>query len=211
VFSVTVPSLDFRLPPPGPAGKLLRVTAVVAGLSVPLAMASYVLQVATGVGRCRPWPGCEELILPEVHTGFVLSTTAGAELALIGCCLGLATARGKVPRGAALHELPPAIGVAILAVVGLGGWLEAPSHHAGASPGVGYLILLGLWLLAPLVLHGVHRADRGALIPVTLGLLPTAFVSIGALPKVPLAALPPIMLATAITTVAIARRQSGRR
>ena len=210
VVSVTAPHLDLHRLPTQRAGNLLRVTAAVAALSVPLAIASYVLQVATGAGRCRPWPECEELILPEVRTAFVLSTTAAAELVLIGCCLGLAMARGGVKRDAARRTFRTAIGVVVLAVAGLTGWLEAPTNHPGeTSVGPGYLILLSLWLLAPLVLYGVHRGDRGASIPVALALLPTAFVSIGALPKVPLAGLPPAMLLIAAITVSIVRRREA--
>ncbi|MGW7682670.1 hypothetical protein ACWGID_18160 [Kribbella sp. NPDC054772] len=208
---MTATPLDLGRPVGRPAGHLFRVTAVVVALSIPLAIASYVLQIATHAGRCRPWPECEELILPEVYTAFVLGTTAGVELLLIGGYLVLATARGRLARSVAFRAVPTAIGVVVLAVVGLGGWLEAPTNHGGSSPGKGYLILLGLWLLAPLVLYGVHRGDRSAVIPVALGLLPTAFVSMGALPKVPPAALPPVMLVIAVVSVAIVRRSREAR
>ncbi|MGW5195386.1 hypothetical protein ACWEOO_39445 [Kribbella sp. NPDC004138] len=205
---MTAPRLDVHRPPLRPAGNLLRVTAAVAALSVPLALASYVLQVATGAGQCSPQPECQELILPEVYSPFVLSTTVVAELVLVGCYLALATARGRLTRDAARRALPAALGVVFLAVAGLAGWLEAPTNHPGDAPvGTGYLILLGLWLLAPVVLYGVHRGDRGAPIPVALALVPTAFVSIGALPKVPFAALPAVMLAVAVVAIAIVRRR----
>ncbi|MET9275054.1 hypothetical protein [Kribbella sp. NPDC003557] len=203
---MTVLRLDVDRPPPRPAGNLFRVAAAVAALSVPLALASYVLQVATGAGQCSPQPECQELILPEVFSAFVLSTTVGAEFVLVGCYVALATARGRLARGAALRALPAVLGVVILAVAGLVGWLEKPSNHPGDAPvGTGYLILLGLWVLAPLVLYGVHRGDRGAPIPTALALVPTAFVSVGALPKVPLAGLPPVMLVLAVVTVALVR------
>jgi hypothetical protein len=189
-------------------GNLFRVAAGVAALSVPLALAAYVLQVATGVGQCSPQPECQEQILPEVYSAFVLSTTVVAELGLVGCYLALATAHGRLVRDAALRALPAVLGVVILAVAGLVGWLEAPTNHPGDAPiRPGYLVLLGLWLLAPLVLYGVHRGDQRAPIPVALALVPTAFVSIGALPKVPLAGLPAVMLIMAVVAIAIARRR----
>ncbi|HET6738039.1 MAG TPA: hypothetical protein VFH76_03870 [Kribbella sp.] len=191
-----------------PAGNLYRVTAAVVALSVPLAVASYVLQLTTGLGRCRPYPDCQVLIAPDPYTGFILSTTAGAELALIGGYLLFATARGRLAQNAAVHTLPTVIGVVVLAVVGLGGWLDAPTHRSAAPAAIGYRILLCLWLLAPLVLYRVHRGDRGAAIPVALALLPTVFVSMFAFPKVPLAALPPVMLAAAVVTIVIVRRRS---
>lgn len=203
----TAPPLAPRRSPDKPVGKLFRITAAVAALSVPLTIASYVLQVATGAGRCRPQPECQVHILPDVYTAFVLGTAAGAELLLIGCCLVLAIARGRLARGAALHAVPTVVGAVVLAVAGLAGWLEAPNRHGGDSVGIGYLILLGLWLIAPLVLYGVHRGDRGASMPVALGLLPTALFSMVALPKVPLAAMPPVMLVFAVITVAILRRR----
>lgn len=190
------------------AGNLYRVTAAVVALSVPLAVASYVLQLTTGLGRCRPYPDCQVLPAPDPYTGFILSTTAGAELALIGGYVLLAVARGRLTRDAALHALPTAIAVVVLAIVGLGGWLDAPTHRSAAPAGIGVLILLGLWLLAPLVLYRVQRGDRGAAIPVALALLPTVFVNVFALPRVPLAALPPVMLAAAVITVALVRRRT---
>lgn len=190
------------------SNNLLRVTAAVAALSVPLALASYGLQVATGVGQCSPQPECQEQILPEVYSAFVLSATVVAELVLIGCYLALATARGRLVRDAALRTLPAVLGLVILAVAGLVGWLEAPTNHPGDAPvGIGYLILLGLWLLAPLVLYGVHRGDQRAPIPVALALVPTVFVGLGALPKVPLAGLPPVMLLIAVVAIALVRRR----
>lgn len=169
--SVTAPRLDLRRPArKKPAGNLFRVTGAVSFLT--LALFWVVAQLlpesysdpcpgeSAGVA-CPPLPAVEGGVVSDLQ---VFLATAGVELAVIAGYLVLAVVRQRTEPGAALRWSPAAVAIVALAVTGFAGILSDDSW----SP---YFVL---WIVTPLVLYDVYRGDPGAVIPVVLGLAPTA-------------------------------------
>ncbi|MET9275053.1 hypothetical protein [Kribbella sp. NPDC003557] len=140
----------------------------------------------------------------------IVLAAAGAELAVIACYLVLAAARRTLDLRAGLRWSPAALAVVALAV-GSFGWLM--DNGAGLSFNAAeliFLILLGAWLLTPLILRVVQRGDRRAVVPVVIGLAPTALGNALLINNDPLVvpmALPATMLVVGVITVMVRRRR----
>lgn len=210
---MTAPHLDLRRRPAKPAGNLFRVTAAAGFLTLPLLWAAYVLSPPTGPGPCpadarEVCPPSVDTVGGSVNELVLLSATACLELAVIGCYLVWATTHRTLDLRAGLRWSPLAVMIVALAVGGFG-WLIDEGYLNGIdSVGFGLVLLLVLWLLAPLALYGVHRADRRAVLPVALGLAPTAAWNALVVTEDPLGALPPAMLVVAVVTVVVVRRRA---
>ncbi|MFG1812558.1 hypothetical protein ACGFIF_02240 [Kribbella sp. NPDC049174] len=168
------PPLDLRRRTRHPAAGLFRATAVVAALTLPLV---WVLTAWAPFGPVRcgrelgsdgiPVP-CPDSIRPYDALFRAILATGAAELVAIGIYLVVALPRSTAPASAVLRQLPLSAGVIALAL----------GPYAVATEGTGLLTpLFLLWILAPLIVYGVHRADARSAVIVLLALLPSGVVS----------------------------------
>lgn len=210
---MTAPRPDLRRPPTTPAaGGLFRVTAAVSFLSIPLLYVAH-LVVPPERTPCQDHacPPSADVVGRAPEPSDVVLAAAGAELVVIACYLVLAAARGTLDLRTGLRWSPAAVAIVALAV-GSFGWLM--DNGAGLSfdaAEVAFLVLLGAWLLTPLILYAVHRADPRAVIPVVVGLAPTALGNALLINNDPLVvpmALPVVMLTAGVITVLVVRRRS---
>jgi len=165
------PPLDLRRRTRPPAAGLLRFTAVVAALTLPLVVGLSIWkpfgpEPCGGTLDANGFPvPCTEVINP-FDVIFRATVAAGCiELVAIGIYLAVTLPRTTATPGAVLRWLPVSASVVALA---LGGFSVV--SRGGA-------LAWFLWLIAPLIFYGVHRADPTAVVPVLLGLLPSAVVS----------------------------------
>lgn len=208
---VTAP-LNLRRSPTKPAaGNLFRVTAVVSFVSIPLLWLAYLVVPPERIPcQDHPCPPSIDVVRRSAEPLDIVLAAAGAELAVIACYLVLAAARRTLDLRAGLRWSPAAVAVVALAV-GSFGWLM--DNGAGLSFNAAeliFLILLGAWLLTPLILHVVHRGDRRAVVPVVIGLAPTALCNALLINNDPLVvpmALPATMLVVGVITVRVLRRR----
>ncbi|NIK60721.1 hypothetical protein [Kribbella shirazensis] len=209
---MTAQPLDLHRPPTRPAaGNLFRVTAAVSFLSIPLLYVAY-LVVPPDEIPCQDHacPPSADVVGRAPEPSDVVLAAAGAELLVIACYLVLAAARRTLDLRTGLRWSPAAVAIVALAV-GSFGWLM--DNGAGLSfdaAEVAFLLLLGSWLLTPLVLYAVHRGDRRAVVPVVIGLAPTALGNAFLIANDPLVvpmALPALMLVAGVITVLAVRRR----
>ncbi|MGW7682671.1 hypothetical protein ACWGID_18165 [Kribbella sp. NPDC054772] len=207
---MTAERLDLHRPVRKPAGNLFRVTAAVSVLSLPLLLAADLWLPLPDYDVCYDDEPCPSLdtITGSSTAWILLLITAGTQLVILGCYIAVALRRRTLDLPAVRRWLPTAIAVIALALGGLGWLISAIGLNPKPGQVVTYLVLLALWLLAPLVLYDVQRGDPRAVIPVTLALLPTVgLTTISALDFGAFAALPVVMLLIALATVVIARRR----
>lgn len=208
VVPVTVPRLDLDRRPGRPAGSLFRVTAAVGLLTLPLFWALHVVLPNSVRVNCVVQP-CPQSMSRGVDDMTVLVITAAVDLLAIAAYLAAAAVRRTLDLRTGLRWSPAAVAVVALATGGFSWLLNESQVDLGdlGSEGFGYQLLFGLWLFTPLVLYIVDRGDRRAVIPVFIGLAPTAVCSLFALEDSPIAALPTAMLVIALTTVLLLRRR----
>ncbi|RZT26946.1 hypothetical protein EV649_0694 [Kribbella sp. VKM Ac-2569] len=209
---MTAQRLDLRRPPTRPAaGNLFRVTAAVSFLSIPLLWVAYLVVPPEEIPcQDHACPPSVDVVRRTVEPWVVVVAAAGAELVVIACYLVLAAARGTLDLRTGLRWSPTAVAIVALSV-GSFGWLM--DNGAGLSfdaAELTFLLLLAAWLLTPLVLYAVHRGDRRAVLPVVVGLAPTALGNAVLIANDPLVApmgLPAIMLVVGVITVLVVRRR----
>ena len=210
---MTTMRLDLRRPAPKRAGNLFRVTAAVSFLSLPLLWVVYLLYPLPQLDSCRrveggePCPPSIDRVGRSVDELDLFLATVGVELIAIGCYLALATARGSLEWRTGLRWSPVAGAVVALAVGGFGPLIDDGDLNGVESVRLGFLLLFALWLLTPLVLYCVYRADRHAAVPVAVGLAPTAATNALVIPDDPVAALPAVMLVAGVLTLLVVRRR----
>ncbi|TCC38333.1 hypothetical protein [Kribbella speibonae] len=206
---MTAPHLDLRRRPAKPAGNLFRVTAAVSFLSLPLFWAVYELYPRSGVDPCPEdaQEVCPPTLSEPVNELAVLLVVACVELLVIGGYLAFAAARRSLDLRSGLRWSPIAVTIVALAVGGFGWLIEGDDLRRLDSLELALLLLFAVWLLTPLVLYGVHRGDRRAVIPVVLALAPTGAGAAFVATDSPLAALPAVMLVVAVLTVLVVRRR----
>jgi hypothetical protein len=207
-----VTALDLRRPPTRPAGNLFRVTAAVSFLSIPLIWAASVVVPPEEIPCLdHPCPPSLDVVGRSAEPVDIILAAAAAELVVIAGYLALAAARGTLDLRAGLRWSPAAVAIVALAVGSWGWLLENGAGRSFNAAELAFLILLASWLLTPLILYVVHRGDRRAVVPVVIGLTPTALGTALLVPNDPLVvpmALPAIMLvAGVITVLAVRRRQ----
>ena len=208
---VTAERLDLRRSPTRGAGNLFRVTAVVSFLSIPLLWVAY-LVVPSEHLPCQDHacPPSSDVVRRSAEPSDLVLAAAGAELVVIACYLALAALRRRLDLRTGLRWSPAAVAIVALAV-GSFGWLLDNGAGLSFDPAeVVFLLLLASWLLMPLVLYVVHRGDRRAVIPVVVGLAPTAVGNALLIANDPLVvpmALPAIMLTVGVITVLVVRRR----
>ncbi|TCC23616.1 hypothetical protein [Kribbella speibonae] len=212
---MTGPRLNLRRPPPKPAGDLFRVTAAVSFLTLPLLWAAKVILPPLGQGPCPRGAYCPaEVLGPTDPLGLVVAA-AVAEFVVIGCYLALASTRRTLDLRTGLRWFPVAAAVVALAV-GFFGWLMDTSsrldedldlREGSSSTESAFALLLFLWLLTPVILYGVHRGDRSAVVPVVIGLAPTAVCGVLLISEHLLNPLPAIMLVVGVLTALLVRRR----
>lgn len=210
---MTAPGLDLRRQPTRPAGNLFRVTAAVTFVSLPLLWVAYWVYPLPKLDSCPP--DAQEACPATVTVGGSVEAVgrllpvAVVQLVLIGCYVALTAVRRTLDLRTSLRWAPTTVAVVALAIGGFS-WLadevDLDLDDFG-TVGLGYLLLLALWLLTPLVLYVVHRGDRRAVLPVFIGLAPTAASGLFELEDSPLAALPSVMLVIAVIIVTIVRRR----
>ncbi|WP_328998542.1 hypothetical protein OHA18_29320 [Kribbella sp. NBC_00709] len=209
---MTDPRLDLRRPVPRPAGNLFRVTAVVSFLSLPLIWAAFLWLPGLFAGGddgdwCQDGNACvapDDGSTNSIDGLYLIVAAACVELAVIGCYLAVAASHRGLGLRARLHGLPTAVAIVVLAVGGFAWLLVAEGTELVGSAGIG-ILLFAFWLFTPLVLYRVHRADRRAVIPVAIGLAPTAACNAYVALDFLIAALPAVMLVVAIGTVVVVR------
>ncbi len=213
---VTAPRLSLRRPVGKPAGNLYRVTAAVIFVTVLLFWLLDELLATTAPDPCANLPRgavCEPVPALDRSDGSptglqLFLCTIAVELLVIACYLVLALARRTIDPRAALRWSPTAVALVLLATGGFGWLFDRSGNTIGLDAvSVGYLVLFACWLLTPLVLYDVYRGDRAAVVPVALGLAPTAVIN--ALFQDATTALPAVMLVVAVVTVVVVhlRRQ----
>lgn len=191
VFGMTAPPFDLRRPTRRPAAGLFRATVVVTALTLPLVWL-FTAWRPFGPPRCRGIVPCIDTI-PEYGAVFrAVVATGCVELTAIAIYLVLARPT------AVLRYIPVSAGVVALS---LGAWVPVIS-----GSGAGWLVpLYFLWIAAPLVLRGVHRADPRSVVPVLLALLPSCAVGAIVVVESSWAALPALMLVGSAAFVVIRR------
>ncbi|TCC05702.1 hypothetical protein [Kribbella soli] len=210
---MTAPRLDLRRRPTKPAGNLFRVTAAVSFLSLLVLWAAYEWWPSPGFESCHrtaggePCPPSVDSIGSALDPPQLILVTAVVELVAIGCYLALAAARRTLDLRTGLRWSPVAVAVIALAVGGFGWLMDGGDLNSFGSVAPGFVLLFALWLLTPLVLYGIHRGDRGAVIPVAIGLAPTAACNAVVVQDDPAGALPAVMLVVAVLTVVVVRRR----
>ncbi|MFI6679221.1 hypothetical protein [Kribbella sp. NPDC050470] len=188
---MTAPPFDLRRPTRRPAVGLFRTTVVVTALTLPLVWL-FTAWRPFGPPRCRGIVPCIHSI-PEYGAVFrAVVATGCVELAAIAIYLVLARPT------AALRYVPVAVGVVALA---LGAWVPAIS----GSGALWLVPLYLLWIAAPVILHGVHRADPRSVIPVLLALLPSCAVGAILTLETLWAALPALILVASAAFVVVRR------
>lgn len=209
---MTAPHLDLRRRPTKPAGNLFRVTAAVSFLSFPLVWEAYLLfplaelESCTGDGNA-PCPLSLDTGRGFLHELGPLLATACVELVVIACYLAWATARRTLDLRTGLRWSPIAIVIVALAVGGFGWLIDGGDLSGPDAVEPGLVLLFALWLFTPLAVYGVHRGDRRAVIPVVIGLAPTAAVNAYVVPEAPIGTFPAVMLVVAVLTVVVVRRR----
>ncbi|WP_350277296.1 hypothetical protein [Kribbella sp. HUAS MG21] len=203
--------LDLRRAPARPAvGNLFRVTAGVSLLSIPLLWVAHLLVPARAIPcQDHPCPPSLDVIRDPEPIDAVLAAV-GVELVVILGYLVLAAARRTLDLRTGLRWLPVAVVIVVLAVGSFGWLLEAGAGRSYDASELTFLILLGAWVLMPLILYVVHRADPRAVVPVIIGLAPTALGNALLINNDPLVvpmALPAIMLVVGVITVLVMRRR----
>ncbi|TCC33619.1 hypothetical protein [Kribbella sindirgiensis] len=208
---MTDPRLDLDRRPVRPVGNLFRVTAAASVLTLPLFWGLRVVLPNSVEVNCvvQPCPPSVDSMGMSVSSAAVLVITAAVELVVIAAYLARAAARRTLDLRTGLRWSPAAVAAVALATGGFSWLLNESQVDLGdlGSTGFGYLLLLALWLLTPLVLYVVDRGDRRAVLPVSIGLAPTAVAGLFALEDSPIAALPTAMLIIALTTVLLLRRR----
>ncbi|WP_327633631.1 hypothetical protein OHB24_26960 [Kribbella sp. NBC_00482] len=209
---MTAPSLDLRRRPTRAAGNLFRVTAAVSFLTLPLLWAVYLLRPLAEPDSCPPdareaCPPSLDTVGGSVNELVLLLATACLELMAIACYLAWAAARRNLDLRSGLRWSPLAITIVALAVGGFGWLIDEGDLNGIDSVALGLLLLFALWLFTPLALYGVHRGDRRAVIPVVVGLAPTAVCNAIVVPDAPVGALPAVMLVVSAVVVVIVRRR----
>jgi hypothetical protein len=213
VFLVSAQQLDLRRPPTRRPGNLFHVTAAVSFLSIPLLYVAYLVVPPERI-PCQDHacpPSADEVGVGRAPEPWeVVLAAASAELVVIACYLALAVARGTLDLRTGLRWSPAAVAVVALAVGSFGWLMDNGAGLSFDSAELTFLLLLGSWLLTPLVLHVVHRGDRRAVIPVVIGLAPTALGNALLINNDPLVvpmALPATMLVVGVITVLVVRRR----
>jgi hypothetical protein len=209
---VTTQQLDLRRPPTRPAaGNLFRVTAAVIFLSIPLLYVAYLVVPPDSIPCLdHACPPSTDVVGRAPEPWKVVVTAAGVELVVIACYLVLAAARRTLDLRTGLRWSPAAVVVVALAV-GSFGWLM--DNGAGLSfdaAELTFLLVLAAWVLTPPILYAVHRGDRRAVLPIAIGLAPTALgntILIANDPLIVPMGLPAIMLVIAVITVLVVRRR----
>jgi hypothetical protein len=201
--------VDLRRPPERAAGNLYRVTAALALLSFPLFWAVYWVLPVSAPYNCAQQPCPQSMDSMPAPTALnLIVPTAAIELVVLAVYLAIATRRQPLDPRARLRWLPASLVVVALATGGFS-WLVDDvglDVEVLGDSGPGYLVLLGLWLLTPLVTYAVRRGDRRAAIPVLIGLVPTAVCSIFIVDKYPIAALPFVMIVASLPVALVTRR-----
>lgn len=173
---MTAPQFDLRRSTRHPAVGLFRVTAVSAALTLPLVWL-LTAWAPFGPKRCGHELGSDGVPLPCLDVIRVddavfraLLATGCVELLALAIYLAVALPRTTAPAIDILRRLPACIGVVALAVGAFAGAVD--------GTGAGLLIpLFLLWLLAPLIVLSVERADPRSAVLILLGLLPSGVVS----------------------------------
>lgn len=205
---MSAPRISLRRPVGKPAGNLYRVTAAVTFVTLPLFWLLDELLATTAPDPCANLPRgavCEPVPALDRSDGSpgglqLFLWTIAAELIVIACYLVLALVRRTLDLRAALRWSPAAVALLVLAVGGFGWLFDRRGNLIGFDAvSVGYLVLFAGWLLAPVILYDVYRGDRAAVVPVAIGLAPTAVVN--ALFQESFTALPAVMLLVAVATV----------
>jgi hypothetical protein len=207
---VTAERLDLRRPSASGVGNLFRMTAVVSCLSIPLLWVAYLVVPSEHI-PCQDYtcPPSPDVVRRSVEPSDAVLAAAGAELVVIACYLALAAARRTLDLRAGLRWSPAAVAIVALAVGSFGWLLDNGAGLSFDAAELVFLLLLASWLFTPLVLYVVHRADRRAVIPVVVGLAPTAVGNALLITNDPLVvpmALPAIMLTVGVITVLVVRR-----
>ncbi|WP_344198073.1 hypothetical protein [Kribbella karoonensis] len=213
---MSAPRISLRRAVPRPAGYLYRVTAAVTFVTLLLVWLLDELLATTAPDPCENVPRgtvCEPPPALDRSDGYTSGLelflwTIAVELLVIACYLGLALARRTIDLRAALRWSPAAVMLVLLAVGGFG-WVLDDSRTLSGSLGIGYLILFGCWLLTPLVLYDVYRGDRAAVVPVAIGLAPTAVLNAAFQDWT--TSLPAVMLVVAIATVVVVHLRRRQR
>ena len=214
---MSAPRISLRRRTPRPAGNLYRVTAAVTFVTLLLFWLLDELLASTAPDPCASVPRgavCEPVPALDRSDGSptglqLFLWTLAAELVVIACYLVLALARRTVDPRAALRWSPAAIALVLLAVGGFGWLFDRRGNMIGLDAvSVGYLVVYGCWLLAPVVLYDVYRGDRAAVVPVAIGLAPTAVIN--ALFLESFTALPAVMLLVAVATVVVVHLRQRR-
>jgi hypothetical protein len=206
---MTASPVDLRRRPDRAAGNLYRVTAAMGVLSLPLFWAVYRVLPVSAPYDCHEHP-CPPAVdsMPAPSALNLLVPTAVIELVVIAVYLVVAARRQTVEPLAGLRSLPASAAVVALACGGFS-WLvddvDLDFEDLGEA-GLGYLLLLGLWLFTPLVTATVRRGDRWAAILVLIGLAPTAVCGIFILDKYPIGALPFVMIVASLPIALRTRR-----
>lgn len=213
---MTSPHPDLRLRPTRPAGNLFRVTAAASFLSVPLLWVAYLVVPPDHVPcQDHACPPSADVVGRTTDPLDAVLAAAVAELVVIACYLAAAAIRRTLDLRTGLRWAPAAVAIVALAVGSFGWLLDNGAGLSFDAAEVAFLLVLVAWLFTPLILYVAHRGDRQAVVPVVIGLAPTAVgnaVLINNDPLVPLMALPTAMLAIGvITTVAVRRRERMRR
>ncbi|MEU8225274.1 hypothetical protein [Kribbella sp. NPDC048915] len=187
-------------------------TAAVSALSIALLVLAW--QIVPG----QP-PDCMDAPCPpsvDRHSGPVeplhgVLAAVGMELVVIGWYLIYAVAARTLDLRAVMRWAPVTVAVVVLAVASFGWLLENGAGKSYDPAELGFLIVLGAWLLVPLLLYVVHRGDRTGALLVAAGLAPTALGNALLIRNDPLGfpmAIPAVMLAIGVGTLLIVRRRT---
>jgi hypothetical protein len=193
---MTAPRLNLTRPTQKPAANLFRVTAVVAALTLPLLWLWHLWTPLPSGSNCSPQDYCPAVEVVDAPLTAFLGWTTLVELAVVVGYLAVAGLRGTLRLRTGLRWLPIALSILVLA---LGGFV-ALMDTAGPSA------LFAVWLATPAILFGVHRGDRRAVLPVLLGLAPTAISCATLVTEVWLAGLPVAVLIACAIGWAVSRR-----
>ncbi|TDW94338.1 hypothetical protein EV137_1642 [Kribbella pratensis] len=210
---MTATLTDLRRRPAKPAGSLFRVTAAVSFLTLLVLWAVYEWWPSPEFESCHrtaggePCPPSVDSVGSALDPPYLILVTALVELVAIGGYLALAAARRTLDLRTGLRWSPAAVAVVALAVGGFGWMMDGGDLNGLDSVAPGFLLLFAGWLLTPLVLYGVHRGDRGAVILVVIGLAPTAVCNAMLVQDYPAGALPGVMLVVSTVVVVIVRRR----
>ncbi|HEY3559518.1 MAG TPA: hypothetical protein VGL05_18735 [Kribbella sp.] len=208
---MTAERLDLRRSPTKGAGNLFRVTAVVSLLSIPLLWVAYLVVPSEHLPcqdhACPPSP---DVVRRSAEPSDIVLAAAGAELVVIACYLALAAVRRTLDLRTGLRWSPAAVAIVALSVGSFGWLLDNGAGLSFDAAELVFLLLLVSWVFTPPILYVVHRGDPRAVIPVVIGLAPTAVGNALLIANDPLVvpmALPAIMLTVGVITVLAVRRR----